>query len=113
MSPVSFASSDLLAVPGGCFLMGCDRGRDEERPVHRVSVDDFLLGVFPVRNRDYRAFLDATDYRPPALWSDPNFSHPEQPVVAVSWFEAVKYCEWLSCATGKGYRLPTEAEWER
>jgi sulfatase modifying factor 1 len=113
MSRAATASLDLLAVPGGCFLMGCDTGRDEERPVHRVWVDDFLLGVFPVRNRDYRALLDATGNPPPPLWSDPSFSHPDQPVAAVSWFEAVKYCDWLSGATGKSYRLPTEAEWER
>jgi formylglycine-generating enzyme len=35
------------------------------------------------------------------------------PVVAISWHEAITYCEWLSCATGKPYRLPSEAEWER
>jgi sulfatase modifying factor 1 len=106
-------SLDLLPVPAGSFLMGCDTGRDEERPVHRVWVDDFLLGVFPVRNREYRPFLEATGHPPPLLWSDPNFSHPDQPVAAVSWFEAVKYCDWLSGVTGKIYRLPTEAEWER
>ena len=36
-----------------------------------------------------------------------------QPVVAVSWREAVRYCEWLSAVTSKRFRLPTEAEWER
>jgi formylglycine-generating enzyme required for sulfatase activity len=35
------------------------------------------------------------------------------PVVAVSWYEAVDYCNWLSQTTGKHFRLPTEAEWER
>ena len=93
--------------------MGCDQGRDEERPVHRVWVDDFLLGVYPVRNRDYQTFLEATRHAPPPVWNQPEFRHPDQPVAAVSWFEAVNYCEWLSGASGKRYRLPTEAEWER
>jgi len=92
--------------------MGCEQGRDEERPVHRVWVDEFLLGVYPVRNRDYRQFLEATGHAQPPFWSHPEFSHPDQPVAAVSWFEAVEYCEWLSGVSGKRYRLPTEAEWE-
>ena len=50
---------------------------------------------------------------PPPLWSHADFSHPDQPVAAVSWFEAVKYCEWLREISGKHYRLPSEAEWER
>jgi|SRR5579872_587207 len=103
----------LAPIPAGYFLMGCEQGRDEERPVHRVWVDPFLLGVYPVRNRDYAHFLQATGHASPPFWSDPNFSGPEQPVAGVSWFEAVEYCEWLSRATEKRYRLPTEAEWER
>jgi formylglycine-generating enzyme required for sulfatase activity len=79
---------DLVHVPGGYFLMGCEQGRDEERPVHRVWVDEFLLGTCPVRNLDYRAFLDATSGPPPPFWDHPDFRHPEQPVAAVSWFEA-------------------------
>jgi len=93
--------------------MGCEQGRDEEQPVHRVWVDAFQLGMFPVRNREYRVFLESTGHPPPPFWNNPAFSHADQPVAAVSWFEAVKYCEWLSSGLGKHYRLPTEAEWER
>jgi len=93
--------------------MGSEIGQDNERPMHRVWTDAFLLAACQVTNADYANFLRATSALPPPLWTDPNFNHPEQPVVAVSWFEAVKYCEWLSAAIGRNYRLPTEAEWER
>jgi formylglycine-generating enzyme required for sulfatase activity len=100
-------------IPGGDFMMGCDTGRDEEKPVHRVWVDAFEMAVVQVRNRDWAAFMAATGHPPPKHWSDAEFSRPDQPVVAVNWFEAVKYGEWLSKLTGRRYRLPTEAEWER
>jgi sulfatase modifying factor 1 len=103
----------LVTIPEGWFWMGADTGQDNERPVHRVWVDAFHLAAYQVTNRDYAHFLRATASPPPPLWDDPNFNHPEQPVVAASWFDAVKYCEWLSAATSRYYRLPTEAEWER
>lgn len=102
-----------VLIPGGHFLMGCDAGRDEEKPVHRVCVDAFEMAALQVRNRDWEAFMEATGHPPPKHWSDPEFSDPDQPVVAVNWFEAVKYCEWLSDRARRRYRLPTEAEWER
>lgn len=93
--------------------MGSERGQANERPVHRVWVDAFEMAVHQVRNRDYALFLDATGHSAPKHWCDPDFSLPDQPVVAVSWFEAVEYCRWLSSMTSESYRLPTEAEWER
>jgi len=102
-----------VPIPAGYFLMGSDQGQDEERPVHRVWVDVFDMAVFQVRNRDYAVFLESTGHPKPKHWNDPDFNHPDQPVVAVSWFDAAKYCEWLSTLSGRGYRLPTEAEWER
>jgi formylglycine-generating enzyme required for sulfatase activity len=103
----------LVRIPEGWFLMGSESGQDNERPVHRVWVDAFDLATCQVTNAEYGCFLRATGASPPPLWTDPQFSHPEQPVVAVSWFEAARYCEWLSAVSARKYRLPTEAEWGR
>jgi formylglycine-generating enzyme len=108
----------LASIPAGWFLMGCEASRDplsqdSERPAHRVWVDEFLLAFFQVTNADYARFVDATGSPPAQLSLDPHLNHPQQPVVAVSWFEAIRYCEWLSVNTGRQFRLPTEAEWER
>ena len=111
--PPDFKEPECARIPGGDFLMGCDAGRDEEKPVHRVWVDEFELAVFQVRNRDYAGYLVATGHPAPPEWTQPDFSQPGQPVVAVSWFEAAAYCDWLTKVTGRNYRLPTEAEWER
>jgi sulfatase modifying factor 1 len=98
---------DLVLIPGGEFSMGQADGRDEERPVHRVSVSPFRLGRCQVTNAGYDAFRRATGRREPPFRMQPDFADPAQPVVGVSWFDAVAYCDWLS-----GFRLPTEAEWE-
>ena len=100
-------------IPAGYFQMGCETGRDEERPAHRVWLNAFEMAALQVRNRDYAVFLEASGTPPPRHWNDPPFDSPDQPVVAVSWLEAVAYCEWLSQVSSRRYRLPTEAEWER
>ncbi len=102
----------LVRIAAGWFVMGSNSGQDCERPVHRVWTDDFLLAATQVTNYEYGRFLRAAGGQPPPFYEDPNFSHPEQPVTGVSWHEAARYCEWLSSETGRGYRLPTEAEWE-
>jgi formylglycine-generating enzyme len=103
----------LVQIPEGWFLMGSESGQDCERPVHRVWTDAFYLAATQVMNAEYGRFLRGTRELPPPFWEDSNFNHPEQPVTGVSWHEAVRYCEWLSSESGRAYRLPTEAEWER
>ncbi len=104
---------ELILIPAGWFLMGCETGQDNEKPVHRVWVDEFLLAACQVTNADYIRFVRDTRSAPPSFSHDPNFCRPDQPVVGVSWHEAVRYCEWLSAHTDRHFRLPTEAEWER
>ena len=103
----------LARIPAGWFQMGCDTGQDNEKPVHRVWVDEFRLAVFQVTNAEYARFVRAAGTLAPPFWDDPALNHAEQPVVGVSWHEAFCYCEWLNATTGGRFRLPTEAEWER
>jgi len=104
---------ETVLIPAGAFTMGDDNGRPDERPAHLVTLSAFRLAVLPVTNEDYAVFLAAASHEPPRFWDDPAFNGPRQPVVGVSWFDAVAYCDWLSGVRGQSFRLPTEAEWEK
>jgi len=110
---LAFVAPCMVTIPEGFFLMGSSTGQDNERPVRRIWVDSFEMAQCQVSNADYAQFLDATGRSAPPHFNVPAFSGPLQPVVAVSWFDAVAYCDWLSSLTGQSFRLPTEAEWER
>ena len=109
----SIVAPGTLFVPGGRFLMGSDTGRPDERPVHEVEVRPVRMGRTPVSNLEYAWFLATGRVPEPPWWKDSAFWDPEQPVVGVTWDEAVAYCAWLSETFGGSWRLPTEAEWER
>jgi formylglycine-generating enzyme len=96
-------------VPAGRFAMGSESGRDDERPVHVVELESFLIGRTPVTNAQYRPFLEETGRPAPPWWRDPAFEAPGQPVVGITWEDACAYAAWL----GPEWGLPTEAEWER
>jgi formylglycine-generating enzyme required for sulfatase activity len=98
---------ELIRIPAGEFLMG-----DDKTPSH---VDEFHIGKYPVINSQYQAFVAATQHRTPKHWKKgktPN-GKDEHPVVYVSWYDAVAFCEWLSQETGHEFRLPSEEEWEK
>ncbi|MHC4594180.1 MAG: SUMF1/EgtB/PvdO family nonheme iron enzyme [Planctomycetota bacterium] len=101
----------LVRIELGSFLMGQTQGGDwDERPVHKVNITGpFHMAVTEVTNAQYEQF----DPEHRKLRGKLGFSRQDdEAVVFVSWYEATKFCKWLSNKEGKPYRLPTEAEWE-
>ncbi|MEW6657910.1 MAG: formylglycine-generating enzyme family protein [Thermodesulfobacteriota bacterium] len=103
-------------IPGGYYLLGSpvsEPGRyaDEDTP-HRVRVDAFYIALTETTNAQYGRFLKASGHQPPLYWEDKNLNAPTQPVVGVTWNDAVAFSRWLTQATGVLHRLPTEQEWE-
>ncbi len=96
---------EMIAIPSGKFMMGSPEGegRDWEKPQHKVLVQVFYMGKYPITQAQYRQVMDEN----PSY-----FKGDDRPVETVSWDDAVEFCEKLSKQTGTEYRLPTEAEWE-
>ncbi|HUX42847.1 MAG TPA: SUMF1/EgtB/PvdO family nonheme iron enzyme [Rectinemataceae bacterium] len=123
----------MVQVAAGDFMMGSDSGDSDEKPVHEVKLDAYLISAFETTWADYERFCAATGKPLPA---DPKLIHAQRPAAFMTWFDACEYCNWLSGTEGftpaytierdsdgkvvkvewnrgaDGYRLPTEAEWE-
>lgn len=112
---------------------------DDEQPQHRLSLPEFYIGKYPVTVAQFAAFSKATRHKTNSekagygwVWNGSkweqvqgaDWQHPSgpqsdarnkanHPVTQVSWHDALAFCRWLSAATGRPTRLPTEAEWEK
>ncbi len=112
---------ELALIPAGRFVMGDVNGYADERPLRPVQIDKaFWIGRFEVTNRQYKRFDPEHDSRLEhgdfLQFSDQergySLDEPDQPVVRVSWSEAMAYCQWLTKTTGRTFSLPTETQWE-
>jgi formylglycine-generating enzyme required for sulfatase activity len=110
---------ELVQVPAGEFVMGDAAGFADERPRSRAKIErPFWMGMQEITNEQYAAFDPTHDSGYiSVLNKDQNTrgqmaANPRQPVIRVSWNEAVAFCRWLSEKTGEKFTLPTEGQWE-
>ncbi|GAB2795628.1 formylglycine-generating enzyme family protein [Rhabdobacter roseus] len=130
---------DLVAIPGGEFMMGSpasEKGRNQdEGPQHKVKIEPFWMGKYEVtwdlydlyafknmekemaaQNPDPTNSIAKTDAstRPSPPYVDMSFGMGRSgyPAINMTQYSAIYFCKWLYEKTGVFYRLPTEAEWE-
>ncbi|MGY2374255.1 formylglycine-generating enzyme family protein [Pseudomonas sp. SDO524_S393] len=113
---IGLAGAEVDRVMHEMRGLGLDRDWiAKEVPRHAVQLAPYAIGKYPVTNLEYRAFLEATDQvRIPESWAFGQFPHERSnhPVYGISADDADAYVAWLAKASGKAFRLPTEAEWE-
>ena len=101
----------IKKIDGGEFWMGSRTSNySSETPYHKLFVDSFYIGIFPVTIEEFKYFK---------MMNNSNFSKKieiiqsnNEPATEVTWTDAIDYCHWLSNQTSENYRLLTEAEWE-
>jgi formylglycine-generating enzyme required for sulfatase activity len=117
---IAKVKSSLRPLKGGTFEMG-DWGTESgqhydldtwSRPLHKVSLDAFLMMAYKVTYEDFDVFTDATGNE--RIDMDENSitdRAPKRPA-GVSWYGAKAYCQWIGEMTKLPFDLPTEAQWE-
>jgi formylglycine-generating enzyme required for sulfatase activity len=122
-------SFDMQAIPAGEYLMGSNKGKSDELPIHKVNISAFWMSKLEVTWDVFELFLykdyektnsstisDQVDAitRPTKPYLDMTFGMGKQnyPALAMTQYSAIQFCKWLYARTGVFYRLPTEAEWE-
>lgn len=106
----SMPTSEMISIPAGDFVMGCQSGRDfecvdNERPAHNVNIKNFEIGKYEVTQELWKEVMSDNT----SIWSECGNNCPAE---YVSWEDAQFFINELNRRTGKIYRLPSEAEWE-
>lgn len=109
---------ETIIIPSGEFVMGCTAPNlSPTATAHIVQLATYRIGKTLVTNRQFAEFIHQTQrlIPPEALWNgqNPPPARLDAPVTGINFFDALAYCDWLREQTGRNYRLPNEAQWEK
>jgi sugar phosphate isomerase/epimerase len=90
---------NMVLVPEGDFEMGSARGREEEKPVHKVHVDAFLMDRTEVTQEQYEKHK---------LPNPSRFKGPTLPVEMIPWTKAALFCNVRSKAVDSNIKIAIE-----
>lgn len=105
-------SPKMISIPGGAFVMGAGPGADSQqgKPPHRVTIRPFRMSETDVTFEQYDRFARASGR---AFPQDEGWGRATRPVINLTRADMLAYIAWLNGkGAGKGYRLPSESEWE-
>ncbi|MCK5017819.1 MAG: SUMF1/EgtB/PvdO family nonheme iron enzyme, partial [Candidatus Peribacteraceae bacterium] len=100
----------MIFIPAGEFKMGNDYHDEDEEPEHKVYLSGFWISKYEISFAKFDLFCKETHSEYP---DDEDLRRGNYPVYNVTWYDAIKYCRWLSKKTGLNFTLPTEAHWEK
>lgn len=108
---IILAPAGELLVPKGIVTLG---GDGPDRPAQRITVDEFAIAETEVTNQQYFEFIKESGHQAPKHWIDGAYppGAAYDPVINITWQDAIDYCDWLSAKIEALVRLPSEAQWE-
>lgn len=120
-------------IPPGKVTLGEGVNEHAHSVGQTFSLPAFSIAKYPITNAQFAKFIEAGGYRQsawwteagwarqrktknrkqPYYWTETKWNHPDYPVVGISWYEAVAFCNWLREISGENITLPTEQQWQR
>lgn len=131
--PTKPRNEQILPPPFEWIKIPAGRGtmKTDESTTLEIPTQTYWISKYTVTNAQFAKFIEAGGYKTqkwwteagwaqrekdgwtePRYWQDEKWNGADYPVVGVSWYEAIAFCQWLSDATGKNILLPTEAQWQ-
>lgn len=105
---------EWVTIPVGEFWMGGDMF-DEEKPANKMFLPEYQIARVPVTNAQYALYIKDSGAKPPEYWRGsaipPGLEN--HPVVSVTWYDVIAYCQWLGKKINQPVSIPSEAEWEK